>query len=161
MPDETPSNPQSPGSPGPPKLHIDADWKTQAQAEKRKLEEQAKQKATASGSAGTTADRAGATSGGTSGGRQMPEANFETLLATLATQAMYAMGGFPHPQTGQRVAHLDLARHQIDLLQVLEDKCQGNLTEEEETTLASTLYELRTRYVQVSSSAGRGSTVTA
>lgn len=118
------------------KLHIDADWKAQAQAEKQKLAEQAK-KTEATGT-GETAGAAG----------RMPPASFETLLSTMATQALFAMGAIADPRTGQRTVHLDLARHHIDMLSVIEEKTKGNLTEEESNTLAGTLYELRTRYVQ-------------
>ena len=51
------------------------------------------------------------------------------------------------------MAHLDLARHHIDMLAVLEEKTKGNLTEEESNTLAATVYELRNRYVQIAASA--------
>ncbi len=121
-----------------PKIHIDSDWKAQAQAEKEKLAETASE---------SDPDAAAAGPG------QLPPANFETLVSSFVTQALFAMGAIPDPRTGQRVAHLDLARHNIDMLSVLEEKTKGNLTDEESNLLASTLYELRTRYVQISSSA--------
>ena len=122
-----------------PKIHIDSDWKTEARAEKQKLTEQAK-------ASGQTEAPDGSGAGG------LPPANFETLLSTLATQALFAMGAIPDPRTGQRVAHLDLARHHIDMLGVVEEKTKGNLSEQESNSLATTLYELRQRYVQLSAS---------
>ena len=83
----------------------------------------------------------------------MPPANFETLLSTIVTQALFAMGAIPDPQTGQPMLHLDLARHHIDMLTVLEDKTKGNLSDDESKALSSTLYELRSRYVQVANAA--------
>jgi hypothetical protein len=71
----------------------------------------------------------------------------------MATQALFAMGAIPDPATGQRVAHLDLARHHIDMLTVLEDKTKGNLTDAETEMLTQTTYELRSRYIQLSSQA--------
>lgn len=123
-----------------PKIHIDSDWKAEARAEKQKLADQAN----ASGQAEAP--------GGTGPGG-LPPANFETLLSTLATQALFAMGAIPDPRTGQRVAHLDLARHHIDMLGVVEEKTKGNLSEQESNSMATTLYELRQRYVQLSASA--------
>ncbi len=117
-----------------PKIHVDSDWKAEAQAEKQKLEEQTKQ---AEGEPGR-------------GPGQMPEANFQTLVSTMATQALFSMGAIPDPQTGQRIAHLDLARHHIDMLTVIEEKTKGNLTEEEEQMLSTTIYELRNTYIQLS-----------
>lgn len=119
-----------------PKIHIDSDWKAQAQAEKQKLTEKAKE-APARGAQGAP------------GG--MPPATFETLISTMVTQALFAMGAIPDPRTGQRMTHLDLARHHIDMLGVIEEKTKGNLSEQEADMLSSTIYELRTRYIQLSS----------
>lgn len=128
-----------------PILHVDDDWKAQAQAEKAKLAEKekaAKQQAAASGTAETSAPAQG-----TPG--QIPPADFTTLVSSIATQALFSMGAMPDPQTGQRYTNLDIARHHIDSLTVVEEKTKGNLTEDESTMLASTLYELRQSYVQI------------
>ena len=119
-----------------PKIHIDADWKAEAQAEKERLEEQAKERPDSAGGAG-----------------QIPEASFQTLVSTMATQALFAMGAIPDPRTNERVAHLDLARHHIDMLSVIEEKTKGNLTDEEEKILTTTLYELRNTYIQLNTAA--------
>ena len=124
-----------------PKIHIDSDWKAQAQAEKQKLAEQAK-KAPPGGQQ--------AAQGG------MPPANFETLISTMATQALFAMGAIADPRTGQRMAHRDLARHHIDMLGVIEEKTKGNLTDEESQLISTTVYELRQRYIQLATSARNG-----
>ena len=139
-----------------PKIQIDSDWKAQAQAEKQKLAEKAKEApaAGASGGGGATGQRrAGAAGAPRAGAGELPPADFQTLLSTMATQALFALGAFPDPRTGQRVAHLDLARHHIDMLGVIEEKTKGNLSEEETDALTTTLYELRQRYVQVSAQA--------
>ena len=120
-----------------PKIHIDSDWKAEAQAEKQRLDEKSK--------AASPDDAKGSANGG------MPPATFETLVSTFATQALFAMGAIPDPRSGQRMANMDMARHNIDMLGVLEEKTKGNLTEEQENMVASTIYELRTRYVQLSS----------
>jgi hypothetical protein len=127
------------------KIHIDSDWKAQAQAEKQKLAEQDK------------AGDAGAPGGAGAGGPgAMPPATFESLVSTMATQALFAMGAIPDPRTGQRMQHLDLARHHIDMLGVLEEKTKGNLSEEESKMLSGTTYELRSRYIQLSSASRNG-----
>lgn len=129
-------------SPQGPKIHIDDDWKAQAQAEKQKLAQQTK----------TTDTKAGSSSRPASAGG-MPPANFETLVSTLATQALFAMGAIPDPRTGQRMQHLELARHHIDMLSLIEQKTKNNLSEDEISLLSATLYELRTRYIQLASAA--------
>jgi len=130
-----------------PKIQVDSDWKAQAQAEKAKLakEQAAKTGGAASGSAGGRG-----TSGGASGGG-LPKADFELLVSTLATQALFAMGAIPDPRTGQRMQSLELARHHIDMLAVIEEKTKGNLSSDETDLIASTLFELRQRYVQLAS----------
>src|SRR3970040_2093729 len=95
-----------------PKIHIDSDWKAQAQAEKQRLAEKSKQ---------TAADKP---KGSAPGG--LPPANFETLVSTMVSQALFAMGAIPDPSTGQRMQHLDLARFHIDMLGVIEEKTKGN-----------------------------------
>ncbi len=60
------------------------------------------------------------------------------------------MGAIPDPYSGQRLLHLDLSRHHIDTLAILEAKTKGNLTEEESTTLTQSLAELRQVFVQLS-----------
>ncbi len=121
----------------PPKIIIDDDWKAQAQAEKENLAAKAEESPAAGGPG------------------QMPPATFEVLLSSFVTQALYALGAIPDPQTGQPMLSLELAKHQIDMLGVLEAKTQGNLSEEETKLLAGALYELRDRYVQVAN-ASRG-----
>lgn len=145
-----------------PKIHIDSDWKAEAQREKEKLSQQSKAKAeaaAASASASTGAGAQGAQGAAAGGGqapggsRELPPATFETLMAQLATQALMYMGGYADPRTGQPMVQLDVARHHIDMLGVLEDKTQGNLSDEERRALTSTLYELRSRYVQAANAA--------
>lgn len=133
-----------------PKIIVDDDWKSQAQAEKQKLAEQAKAKQAAEAGDAGAPNAGGHASGG--GGRQLPPASFETLVSTMTTQALFAMGEIPDPQTGQRMAHLDLARHHIDMLSVIAEKTEGNLSKEESDMIATTLYELRNRYVQLTMS---------
>ncbi|MAX24666.1 MAG: hypothetical protein CMJ19_09200 [Phycisphaeraceae bacterium] len=147
-----------------PSLQVDSDWKAQAQAEKERLAKAAAQKK-ASASATAGAAGAGAAAGAASegpggpggpGGQQIPEASFEVLISTMATQALFALGGIPDPRTGQRMAHLGLARHHIDLLSVLQEKTEGNLSDEEKNMLNQTLYELRQRYIQLSTQERNG-----
>ena len=124
-----------------PKIHIDSDWKAQAQAEKEKLSEKVKD-AESTGPEGAAKGAGG-----------LPPASFETLVSTMATQALFAMGAIPDPRTGQRMQHMELARHHIDMLTVLEEKTKGNLTDDETKMLTGTTYELRSRYIQLSSDA--------
>lgn len=52
------------------------------------------------------------------------------------------------PENERPEPDLDLARHSIDLLGVLQEKTKGNLGLEEQRLLENSLTELRFRYVQ-------------
>ena len=77
----------------------------------------------------------------------LPPASFDMLVLSLAMQAQMELGG-GMPQEG-RAPNLDIARHTIDLLAMLQEKTKGNLSMEENRMLENTLTELRFRYVQV------------
>jgi len=112
-------------------------------------------KESAEGSTHTPAREAvheGAAVGGDSGHRRepmemaLPEASFELLVVSLGMQARMELG--PGGDEEGASPNLDLARHTIDLLAVLQQKTKGNLTLEESRLLENSLTELRFRYVQ-------------
>jgi len=133
---------------GEPKIHVDSDWKREAQAEKERLAGEAEQAAAAAPGKGAAAAPPGP---GGNRPRQLPPANFTSLVQTLATQAAIFMSDQQDPETGESVQHLELAKHNIDLLAVLEEKTKGNLTDEERRLLDRMLYELRMAYVSAAS----------
>jgi hypothetical protein len=79
-------------------------------------------------------------------GPPLPEASFDLLVISLGMQARMELSQAPGPEGPP--PNLDLARHTIDLLSVLQQKTKGNLTLEESRLLENTLTELRFRYVQ-------------
>lgn len=115
-------------------LHIDSDWKTEAAREKERLAQQEQREA-------------GRQAGRQAGTGASPEM-FVELINLLAIQATAALGGY-QDAGGERIpANPAAAKHHIDLLEVLEKKTEGNLTEEEKSVLGGVLYELRMQYVQ-------------
>jgi hypothetical protein len=138
-----------------PSLHIDSDWKKQAQEEKRRLaEEEAKLAAAAPAPVAAAAGPGGAPiAGGAAaprGRREMPVASFSTLVQSVITQILFYLGELPS-SGGEGGVNLDMAKHQIDTLTLLEEKTKGNLTPEEQHVLDASLYEARMRYVSVAS----------
>ena len=123
------------------KIHVDSDWKKEAQAEKQRLAREAE-------AAEPSADGPGAEPGAD---QALPQASFASLVQMLATQAAIFMSDQRDPQTGRSMQHLDLAKHNIDLLAVLEQKTKGNLADDEKKLLDHMLYELRMVYVNVAS----------
>jgi hypothetical protein len=82
----------------------------------------------------------------------LPPASFEFLISGMATQAVAAMGQLPDEQGEMPPANLDFARHYIDLLGIIENKTQGNLSEHEQRFLQETLHQLRMLFVAVKNS---------
>ncbi|MCJ7543004.1 MAG: DUF1844 domain-containing protein [Phycisphaerae bacterium] len=128
-----------------PKIVVDDDWKAQAQAEKERLGKEAD----AAKSAAPAQPGAPAAEAAAGRGRELPQADFSTLVSTLVTQIFLALGGLEDPKTKKRYVDLALARHHIDTLSVLEEKTRGNLTEDEKKLLDKALYETRMHYVQL------------
>lgn len=71
----------------------------------------------------------------------LPPIDFCTFVVSLRTSAML------HLSADAGEMNLPLARQEIDLLGLLEDKTRGNLSGEEERLLSQVLFDLRTRYV--------------
>ena len=79
-----------------------------------------------------------------------PPVNFENLAQQFYVSAMIQMGA--GTQEGQR-PRVDIlgARTTIDLLGVLAEKTKGNLTEAEDRTLQSVLFEVRMAFLELTS----------
>ncbi len=128
-----------------PKIIIDDDWKRQAQEEKRRLAEQEKEKKEAKKAEAQAGPESGAGEPG-----HLPKASFEALVSTFATQTLLALGLMEHPSMG-RMVNLELAKLNIDMLAIIEEKTKGNLTAQEKGILDQTLHQLRMAFVEVAS----------
>lgn len=114
------------------KIIIDEDWKSQVQAEREGLKEKEEES-----QPGPQADPAG----------PIPPPSLVSLVSSLGIQAMVAMGAMADPSTGKPRVKLDQSKHLIDMIQMLEDKTQGNRTQEETDVMEHLLHELRMAYV--------------
>jgi len=81
---------------------------------------------------------------------ELPDASFQVLVSTFATQAAMALGQMPNPVTNKSEEDLAQAKFAIDLLQVMDEKTQGNRTAEEDKFLQDCLYQLRIVYIDKS-----------
>lgn len=79
----------------------------------------------------------------------LPPATFEFLAESLRLQAEMQLGLMRLGPDEQPPADLDLARHTIDLMAMLQEKTRGNLTLEEQRLLENSLTLLRFRFVQI------------
>ena len=153
-----------------PSLHIDTDWKKQAQEEKRKLAEAEQKRAaereaakattppiapedfepTGGHPASGTASAASVRSRGARGERGVPQGNFASLVSSLVTQVLLYLGDLT-PRGVEPQVNLDMAKFNVDLLGVIEEKTKNNLAPDEQKMLDNALYETRMRYVSVAS----------
>ena len=78
----------------------------------------------------------------------LPEVNFNSLIFSLSSSVLLHLGEIADPQSGEKKLDIALAKHTIDIIAMLKEKTQGNLTEEEEKFLESILTDLRLRYVK-------------
>jgi len=78
----------------------------------------------------------------------LPEANFTSLIFSLSSSALLHFGEIADPNTGEKTQDLPLAKHAIDTLSMLQEKTQGNLTDEEQKFLDSVLTDLKWRFVK-------------
>lgn len=128
------------GGGGAPKIIIDSDWKSQAQAEKEKL--------VAAESAKKAEQQAKAEAGGP--GREEGPVGIQDLISLLVSQTLMYLGAVPDPQSGRAIVAPEYAKLHIDMLGALEEKTRGNLSENESKLLTRALHELRMEYVEVS-----------
>ncbi len=78
----------------------------------------------------------------------LPTLDFSTFVLGLIGTAYVHLGDAPSPE-GQAERNLLLARQDINLLGLLQEKTKGNLTGDEERLLEQGLCDLRMRYVEV------------
>ena len=79
---------------------------------------------------------------------QQLEANFSTLIMSIASSALMNMGLASGPDGSDAQKDLGLARFNIDLLCILKDKTKGNLDQDETKFLTSVISDLQMKFVQ-------------
>ena len=77
---------------------------------------------------------------------EIPKLDFTTFILSVSSAAFYSL-------TGERgvPADLTLARQNVDLLEMLQEKTRGNLAQEEQALLDRLLFEVRMKFVEVQS----------
>jgi len=84
----------------------------------------------------------------------LPEVNFQSLIFSLSSSALFHLGEIADPQTGQKQKDLPLAKHSIDTIALLKEKTKGNLEDEEQKFIDTILTDLRWRYARRRGDAG-------
>jgi hypothetical protein len=118
-----------------PRIIVDSDWKEQARKEKEEADREVREQ---------------------QGRRGLPEPSILELLQMIVMQVSVGLGGMQDPGSGQMIPpNLPLAKHYIDLLEVVKNKTQGNLDEGEAKIIDGTLHELRMAFVQIVTELGQ------
>ncbi len=73
---------------------------------------------------------------------------FDLLVLSLGNAALVGLGIVPEPGTNVHNKDLEAAKYNIELLETLQKKTKGNLSQAEDEMLASLLYDLRLKYVE-------------
>lgn len=127
---------------------------TQTVAEPAKVETSAAssttQEATISASAGPQATAQADSSAAQED--DLPEADpasFSNFLMSIASNAASSLGMMEHPVTRKREVDLELGKHWIDVLGMLQQKTRGNLSAQEQQILEGLLADLRMQFVSL------------
>ena len=73
---------------------------------------------------------------------------FIEFVLMQAQNASILLGQRPHPQTGQPVVNLEMARIFMDQLDMIREKTRGNLSEEEQLVLTHAISNLQSGFVE-------------
>lgn len=76
-------------------------------------------------------------------------AGFLSFIMSIASNAASALGMMEHPVTHQREVDVELGKHWIDVLGMLQKKTNGNLNPKEQQMLEGLLADLRMQYVSL------------
>ena len=92
---------------------------------------------------------------------ELPAPTFATFVLSMSTSALLQLGVIEDPSAsgsggpsasesegGRAEPDLALARHTIDILEVLREKTRGNLDDQEEELLTGVLHDLHMRFVE-------------
>lgn len=84
------------------------------------------------------------------GSDDLPKIDLTTFFLSISSAAFMGLGAVP-PGSDEKdaVVDLKLASQNIDLLELMKEKTQGNLTHEEASLLDRLLYETRMRFLEI------------
>ena len=72
--------------------------------------------------------------------------NFSILVSIFEASGWQALGKIPNPMNGKTEVNLPAAENTIEILILLREKSQGNLTGDEEKYLSATIANLQLNY---------------
>jgi hypothetical protein len=85
-------------------------------------------------------------------------ASFASFMMSIASNAASSLGMMEHPVTHKREVDLELGKHWIDVLGMLQQKTRGNLLPQEQQILEGLLADLRMQFVSLTNAAPKART---
>jgi hypothetical protein len=89
----------------------------------------------------------------TSAAETSDKIDLTTFILSIASAAYMGLGMSPRGADEKIEMNLELAKQNIDLLELMQSKTKGNRTSEEDRLIDQLLFELRLRYVEKKNSA--------
>lgn len=77
-----------------------------------------------------------------------PKIDFSSFILSLYSSVLVQLGKVEDPATGLKSQQIDLAKHSIDIIAMIEEKTRGNLDSEEANLIKALLREVRIAYVE-------------
>jgi hypothetical protein len=77
--------------------------------------------------------------------------DFSTFILSLTSSAFYHLGEIPDPKTGAKKIDLNAVKQTIDIISMLSNKTEGNLSDEEKKLIEQLTYELQVKYIDAQS----------
>jgi hypothetical protein len=80
------------------------------------------------------------------GEEKMSPPDFSSFVFSISTTVLMDLGEIEHPIEKEKKVNLTMAKHSIDVLDMLKDKTKGNLTEQESALIENIVADLKLRY---------------
>jgi hypothetical protein len=74
--------------------------------------------------------------------------DFSSFVISLSSSVLISLGEIPDPETQETALDTCFAKQTIQILEMLQEKTRGNLTDGERELIDSILFDLRFKYVQ-------------
>lgn len=79
---------------------------------------------------------------------ELPKIDLTTFFLSISSAAYIGLGVVPSKPGGVPKIDLELARQNIDLLELMAEKTQGNRTADEDRLIEQLLFETRLKYLE-------------
>lgn len=84
--------------------------------------------------------------GGWAGEEQLPTPDFSSFIFSISTTVLMDLGEIEHPIDKEKKVNIKMAKHSIDVLDMMKEKTKGNLTEQESALIENIVTDLKLRY---------------